>query len=108
MVAAGAGPVPRDSHAHVGIPAVLAGRPHADGAFGGRPLSVPRSSGGRGCRITACRVQATRPRRKARAQARGTIVRPALGAPTSEATVPGAGRAVLRMPRSVRLDRRSG
>ena len=68
--AARAGPVPRSAHAALGLPAVVAGRPDADGQLGRRAVSVPRSPRRRAGRIAAASVQAARPRREARAQAR--------------------------------------
>ena len=69
--AAGAGPVPRGAHAAVRLPAVVAGRPDADGALGRGPLPVPRPQRGRARRVAAAGLQAARARREARAQARG-------------------------------------
>ena len=42
VVAARAGPVPRDPHAAVRLPPLVAGRPDADGALGRGALPVPR------------------------------------------------------------------
>ena len=53
MVDAGAGPVSRGPDAAVGLPAVGAGRSHADGPFRRGPLPVPGSPRGRARRVAA-------------------------------------------------------
>ena len=71
LVAARAGPVPRDPHAALRVPALVAGRPDAHGALGRGPLPVPRPGRGRARERAAARVQAARARREARPEARG-------------------------------------
>ncbi len=103
---AGAGPVSRSAHAALGLPAVVAGRPHADGAFGGRPLPVPRSPRGRAGRIAAAGLQAAGARREARAQARGGRRGAAGHSRPAEAAVSRARRAVVRYRRGARTGSR--
>ncbi len=103
--AAGAGPVPRGAHPAVGLPALVAGRPHADGPLGGGPLPLPRPArGGAGQRAAAV-AQAQGARREARAQARRRGAGACRDSAAHEAALPRAQRAVLRGARHAGLGR---
>ena len=91
----------------VGLPAVLAGRSHADGALGRGPLSVPRratwSRSRTRCRA-AYKLRVLDEKHVLKRAAAGACPPEILGA--QEAAVPRARRALLRRPGRARLDRR--
>ena len=86
----GARSVSRGAHAAVGLPAVVAGRSHADGALRRRPLPIPRSTRRGASRIAAALTQAPRARRKACAQARGAGPRAEGNSGAAQAALSGA------------------
>ncbi|MGC4114774.1 MAG: asparagine synthase (glutamine-hydrolyzing) [Myxococcales bacterium] len=104
--AARPGPVPGGAHAALRLPALLAGRPAADGALRGGPLPVPGRRRGRARQPAPRRPQAARAGREARPQARRPAAGPREHRAAQEAALPRPGRAGVRRSRSAELGRR--
>ena len=105
--AAGPGPVPRDPHPAVRLPALGAGRSHADGALGRGALPVPRSSG-RARSPTRCRrpTSCACSTRSTCSSGPRADARAGRDPGAQEAAVSRARRAVVRRRRGAGVDRR--
>ena len=104
---AGPGPVGRDRHVHVVVPAGLAGRPGGHGPRGRGALPVPRSRGGRLLQRVAARAQARRPARQGDAAPSGVEIAAARDLAPSQAALPGAHDHRTVRPRGARLRERA-